>query len=287
MKTFNALAFAFLLGVLTGAALLSFARPAPVQKSSSPLQAAGPGAKSPELLFAKSIEYQVDAALRLGTGELEGFTRELEMSLPDEVISLNALGSSLEKQRAMERVRDYYQATGKVIPNRIAEILSSLPHPAGAAGGSQSEEFVDKTAKLKLGDAFPRTALPTIDGQTLDLTGKVTVLNFFATWCGPCLQEMPHLESDLWTPKKHQGLVVVAVGRGHSAEELQAFFKRSVYTFPVVADPQQELYGEVAGKYIPRSVVLGKDGLVKYQSVGFSRAGFAELIKAVDAELEK
>jgi len=65
----------------------------------------------------------------------------------------------------------------------------------------------DATTLTKVGDKCPVAAIRTTDGQNVALKGKVVVLNFFATWCGPCNSEMPHLEKDLWQPLKDQGVV--------------------------------------------------------------------------------
>src|SRR5271169_6188843 len=75
----------------------------------------------------------------------------------------------------------------------------------------------------KVGDKSPVQSVRTIDGKTVDFANQVVVLNFFATWCGPCMSEMPHVQKDLWEPLKARGLIVVALGREHSVAEVKAF----------------------------------------------------------------
>jgi len=144
-----------------------------------------------------------------------------------------------------------------------------------------------KTTLTKVGDPSPVHSIHTVDDKTVDLNGKVVLLNFFATWCPPCLAEMPELESQLWQPLKDKGLAIIAVGREHSIAEVKAFQKEKKLTFQFAADPKREIYGQFATQYIPRCVLLGKDGKIKFQSMGYGKEDFEALVKAVKAEMSK
>jgi len=156
-----------------------------------------------------------------------------------------------------------------------------------AFSAEDSGAIYAKSTLTKIGETAPVLSLTTIDNQILDFHGKVVVLNFFATWCGPCMQEMPHLEKDLWKPLKSKGLLAISVGREHSQSEVNAFQKQKGYTFLFAADPKREIYGKFATQYIPRCILIGKDGRIKYQSVGFTEKEFGILIDAVKSELDK
>jgi|SRR5579872_501857 len=151
-----------------------------------------------------------------------------------------------------------------------------------ATGADESQSTL-----TKVGDVSPVISVRTVDDQTVDFQGKVVVLNFFATWCGPCMQEMPHLEKDLWQPLKGKGLVLVSAGREHSAAEVKAFQAKKGYSFLFAADPRREVYGKFATQFIPRCVLIGKDGRIKFQSVGYTEEDFAALVKAARGELGK
>jgi peroxiredoxin len=147
-----------------------------------------------------------------------------------------------------------------------------------------------ETTLVKTGVAAPPFSAMTTDQaefSTEKLKGKVILVNFFATWCGPCLQELPHLESKVWAKFKDQGLAVVAVGREHSVDELAKFKAEKKLTFPVAADPKREAYGKYATMYIPRNFVIGGDGKIVFQSVGFVPAEFDQMIKVIESELAK
>ncbi len=150
---------------------------------------------------------------------------------------------------------------------------------------SRTDGEADSTVLVRVGDASPVLSLTTVDGQPVDFRGSVVVLSFFATWCGPCMQEMPHLQKDLWEPLKAKGLVLVAVGREHTEKEVQAFRKTKPYTFLYASDPNRAVYSRFAKQYIPRCFVIGRDGKVKYESMGFTEEEFARLVSAVKAEL--
>src|SRR5438093_12355 len=117
-----------------------------------------------------------------------------------------------------------------------------------------------------------------LDGQTVDFSNRVVVLSFFATWCGPCMAEMPHLQKDLWEPLKSKGLTLIAVGREHSVAEMNAFQAKKGFSFLFAADPKREVFGKFATQSIPRCVVVGRDGHIKFQSIGFEEKEFANLV---------
>jgi thiol-disulfide isomerase/thioredoxin len=161
-------------------------------------------------------------------------------------------------------------------------ILTAAFMVFAATGADEAEGTL-----TKVGDVSPVLSVKTVDNQIVDFHGKVVVLNFFATWCGPCMEEMPHLETDLWRPLKAKGLVLVSVGREHTDAEVKKFQKAKGYSFSFAADPKREVYGKFATQLIPRCIVIGKDGRIKYQSMGFAKDEFPALIRAVTAELEK
>jgi peroxiredoxin len=96
---------------------------------------------------------------------------------------------------------------------------------------------------------------------------------------------MPHLEKEVWQKFKGKGLIMIAIGREHQNSELGAFQKKHQLTFAMAGDPKRAAYGEYASAYIPRTILVGKDGKILFQSVGFEEPEFRKLIEAVEKAL--
>jgi peroxiredoxin len=142
----------------------------------------------------------------------------------------------------------------------------------------------EATTLVSVGEQAPNFTIKTIDGgefELKDLRGKVVLLNFFATWCGPCLTELPHLELDVWQKFKDQDFMLISIGREHTKRELLKFTDTVTFTFPIAYDPTREIYGQYATKYIPRNVVIDQTGRIVYQSVGYSEEEFGRMVGVV------
>jgi peroxiredoxin len=140
------------------------------------------------------------------------------------------------------------------------------------------------------GKKAPDFTLPMIDGQDLKLSeqkGNVVVLDFWATWCGPCVKALPHVQelaSD--TELAQKGLKVYAVNmttwKPETEEKAREFVKANNYTFPVPLDREGKLAESYKIQGIPTQVVIGRDGMIKKVFVG---DGGENLTKAIEQAL--
>ena len=166
----------------------------------------------------------------------------------------------------------------------MAAMLICAPATVSAQSKSQEEEIA-ATTLIHTGDAAPDFTVEMVDGQKITLSqlkGKVVIINFWATWCPPCRQEMTHVQKEIIDRFKGKDVVFLPISRGEKKSVVEALRKKENYTFPMGLDPQQTIYKKYASNYIPRNFVVGKDGKVIYVSVGFSPDEFAEMIKTVE-----
>ena len=91
--------------------------------------------------------------------------------------------------------------------------------------------------------------------------GAVVLMNFWATWCPPCKEEMPALET-LYRADRARGLVVLGIDQGESAATAGAFARAHGVTFPILVDADQQYASSYVSIGLPTTVIVGRNGHV-------------------------
>ena len=154
------------------------------------------------------------------------------------------------------------------------------------AQSAYSQVDKDTANLLKVGSDLPELTFITLDGDTItsdDLYGKVVLINFFATWCPPCNQELPVMESDIWAKyKDNEDFALLIIDREEKPEVIKKFLEKKKWTMPFYLDEKKEIYSVFANRFIPRNYLFDKESRLVLSSMGFKKDEFELLKKEID-----
>jgi peroxiredoxin len=188
---------------------------------------------------------------------------------------MNALRDGLRPVKESPRRRDAETRArrhrlGCAAPVFLCALASMLfLRVAVAAPSSDSMQALGLQAPNEAVEA-PGFSLPDLAGKKFrlkDLRGKWVFLNFFATWCGPCREEMPGMDR-LFRAHREQDFVVVAVNLQESAKTVRPFVQQLKLTFPTVLDAEGSVSREYGVRALPVSFLIGRDGHIVWRAIG-------------------
>jgi peroxiredoxin len=140
----------------------------------------------------------------------------------------------------------------------------------GVVALDDARNTTGRSPAAEIGRAAPDFRLSQLGGgevQLSDLRGRVVILNFWATWCAPCRQEMPEFVR-IYSAKQGQGLEIVAVDLQEAESQVQSFVDEFGMRFPILFDRS----GEVARTYrvnqLPVTLIIDRDGVVRAAKYG-------------------
>ncbi|MEU5876832.1 TlpA disulfide reductase family protein [Spirillospora sp. NPDC047279] len=187
-------------------------------------------------------------------------------------------------------------------PGKLLGVAALCGLLAGCAGSSASDgpegggnRFIAGSGNAQEIGPADRKAAPRAEGTTLegerlsiaDLKGKVTVVNFWASWCAPCRGEAPSLEQ-VYKEHKAKGVEFVGVGFKDSRDNAKAFERKFKITYPSLFDEDGQItlaFRDVPPNAIPSTLILDRQGRVAARIVGATTySKLAPLVTKVAAE---
>jgi peroxiredoxin len=122
-----------------------------------------------------------------------------------------------------------------------------------------------------VGKAAPDFALRSLRGENIRLSehsGEVVVVNFWATWCGPCRQEMPQLD-ELYAKYRRAGLVLLGVSLDHQKDRATEMAQTLKVAYPVLFDEQRNVSRSYGVDDLPVTLLIDRQGVVRFVSQGY------------------
>jgi peroxiredoxin len=162
-------------------------------------------------------------------------------------------------------VRDEEQAM--MTAARILPALMLIAAAAASHAATSGEDLANAAGRSLVGKPAPRLVVKTIDGDTVDLGrlyGRQAVyLKFWATWCVPCRQQMPHFEHTFETAGPDMKVIAVNTGFNDSLDTVRTYRQRLGITMPIVID-DGSLAAAFGLRVTPQHIVIGRDGRILY-----------------------
>lgn len=135
------------------------------------------------------------------------------------------------------------------------------------AGETTGQDRAEAAGKGLVGSAAPQMIVKTIDGDTIDLGAlygkKAVYLKFWATWCVPCREQMPHFEHTYETAGPDLAVIAVNAGFNDSVEEIRKYRRALGITMPIVLNDGR-LGAAFNLRVTPQHIVIGRDGRIQY-----------------------
>lgn len=168
------------------------------------------------------------------------------------------------------------------MPRRVA-LLVALCAVSGCNKGDAPP------TEVAIGKPIPPYVATSLDGAATSIAdhkGKVVLLNVWATWCAPCREEIPYLQS-LYDQHASNGLEVIGVSvdaRG-SEDTIRGFQKDFGMRYPIWLDPDERVQTLYLALGVPASYLIDRDGILRWKHLGTVRATDTTFTRALDAAL--
>jgi cytochrome c biogenesis protein CcmG, thiol:disulfide interchange protein DsbE len=159
---------------------------------------------------------------------------------------------------------------GSAVPRRWLVVAAVLPLVVLAGWGFLLLGRSAAPVGARVGQPAPDFALADLDGKPLrlsDLRGRPVIINFWASWCGPCVEEFPLLQA---AASRHRadGLAMVGIVYRDNSEAARAFIARLGATWPAAMDPGEQVAQSFGIYGPPETFFIDRDGVVRGRQIG-------------------
>jgi len=174
---------------------------------------------------------------------------------------------------------------------RIAQFVILIILISSSCVNTQKKDK-DRGYIVKVGNMAPDFETTLVDGTPFKLSdkkGKIVMLQFTASWCSVCREEMPFIEDEIWQQLKDKDFIVIGIDRDEPIEKVIEFAKQTNISYPLALDPEAEIFQKYALKKagVTRNIIINRKGEIIYLTRLFNRTEFDEMKKVIFNEIEK